>query len=157
SVDARDPLMIALTNTISPIINEAASASTFFDENEVWLALPEREPSSALREAVASLDGMSGVGWAWTRYGEILRARLSTGVAGMTDAGFWVSVLCSLSEFGVYGAVTARQRAFTWGGLRARGWYARHIWRLLFGEPVVLSAPPLVIGSLLGAGLANLL
>lgn len=157
SVDARDPLMIALTNTIRPIINQAASASTFFDENEVWLALPEREPSSALQEAVASLDGMTGVGWAWTRYGEILREPLPSAVAGMLYAGFWVSLLLSLLDFGFYLVVTARQRAFSFGVLRALGWDARHIWRLLFVEQVVLIAPALVIGSLLGLGLAYLL
>ena len=100
---------------------------------------------------------MTGVGWAWTRYGEILREPLPSAVAGMLYAGFWVSLLLSLLDFGFYLVVTARQRAFTFGVLRALGWDARHIWRLLFVEQVVLIAPALVIGSLLGLGLAYLL
>jgi hypothetical protein len=157
SVDARDPLLITLTDRIRPIINQASSSSVFFDENEVWLEMPGREPSPALQDAIAGMDGVTGVNWAWTRYGEILREPLPSAVAGMLYAGFWVSLLLSLLDFGFYLVVTARQRAFTFGVLRALGWDARQIWRLLFVEQVVLITPALVIGSLIGLGLAYLL
>src|SRR5690606_31421833 len=142
---------------IRPIINQASSSSVFFDENEVWLKLPEREPSPALQDAIAGLDGVTGADWAWTRYGEILREPLPSAVAGMLYAGFWVSLLLSLLDFGYYLIVTARRRAFTFGVLRALGRDARLIWRRRFVEQVVLITPALILGSALGLALASLL
>lgn len=157
ALDARDPLLITLTALVRPILNQASSSEVFFDDNEVWLKLRGREPAPELRAFVEGLDGVTGVSWAWTRYGEILREPLPSAVAGMLFAGFWVSLLLSLLDFGFYLAVTARQRAFTFGVLRALGWDAAQIWRLLLAEQLVLVIPALVIGSLLGLGLAYLL
>jgi len=149
--------MIAPKTLIQPVINQAATSVFFFDDNEIWLELPERQPGAALEAAIGELDGVTGVTWAWTRYGEIQREPLPSAVAGMLFAGFWVSLVLSLLDFGFYLMVTARQRLFTFGVLRSLGWNAGHIWRLLFIEQVVLIAPALLIGSLIGAGLAYLL
>ena len=98
---------------------------------------------------------MTGVTWAWTRYSEI-SASAADAVAGCIRRVLGEPVL-SLLDFGFYLMVTARQRLFTFGVLRSLGWNAGHIWRLLFIEQVVLIAPALLIGSLIGAGLAYLL
>jgi len=100
---------------------------------------------------------VTNVVWAWDRYGEIQREPLPSAVAGMLFAGFWISLLLSLLDFAFYLVVTARQRLFTFGVLRSLGWDAGHIWRLLFIEQVALIVPALVIGSVIGAGLAYLL
>ena len=157
SVDARDPVMIAPYGLIQPVLNQAAISSSFFAGDEVWLELPDREPSGALEDTVGALDGVDEVAWAWTRYGQLQREPLPNAVTGMLYAGFWISLLLSLLDFGFYLMVTARQRMYTFGVLRSMGWNASHIWRLLFIEQVVLIAPALVIGSAIGAGLAYLL
>jgi hypothetical protein len=157
STDRADPVMITLTGLIQPVINQAAASNFFFADNEVWLELPDRAPSASLEEEIGKIDGVSGVIWAWTRYGEIQREPLPSAVAGMLFAGFWISLLLSLLDFAFYLVVTARQRSFTFAVLRALGWNTGHIWRLLFIEQVVLITPALVIGSLIGAGLAYLL
>jgi len=100
---------------------------------------------------------VTGVVYAWDRYNAIQRDPLANAVTGMLFAGFWVSLVLSLLDFGFYLMVTARQRLFTFGVLRSLGWNAGHIWRLLFIEQVALIAPALLIGSLIGAGLAYLL
>ena len=158
AVSAKEPLMITHSDLIEPVINQAASTASFFTANEIWLDLPDREPTQALKTEIASLgDGVDEVVYAWTRYGEIQREPLPSAVAGMLFAGFWISLLLSLLDFAFYLVVTARQRLFTFAVLRSLGWNAGHIWRLLFIEQIVLITPALVIGSLIGAGLAYLL
>jgi len=152
-----DPVMITRLDLIRPVINQIASSGTFFDANEVWLELPDRQPSDSLIKAVDKLEGVPRIKWAWDRYGEIQRDPLPSAVAGMLFAGFWISLALSLLDFAFYLAVTAKQRAFTFGVLRSLGWNASHIWRLLFVEQVVLILPALIIGSLIGSGLAYLL
>jgi ABC-type lipoprotein release transport system permease subunit len=158
SVSEKDPVMITHIDLIKPVINQAAATNYFFTDNEIWLELPDREPSAALKEEIADLgDGMNNVTYAWTRYGEIQREPLPSAVAGMLFAGFWISLLLSLLDFAFYLVVTAKQRLFTFAVLRSLGWNAGHIWRLLFIEQIALITPALIIGSLIGAGLAYLL
>lgn len=157
SVDENEPVMIAHRALIEPVINQAAASNRFYAGNEVWLELPDRQPSDALEAAVADLDGIEDVTWAWTRYGQLQREPLPNAVAGMLFAGFWVSLLLSLLDFGFYLMVTAKQRSFTFAVLRSLGWNTSHIWRLLFIEQVILIVPALIIGSLIGLGLAYLL
>jgi hypothetical protein len=158
SVSETDPCMIAPLALIQPVLNQAATAAGFFAVNDIWLDLPDREPSDALKQEIADLrGGVTRVVWAWDRYGELMREPLPNAVAGMLFAGFWISLLLSLLDFAFYLMVTARQRLFTFAVLRALGWNAGHLWRLLFIEQVALIAPALVIGSLIGAGLAYLL
>ena len=75
----------------------------------------------------------------------------------MLFAGFWISLLLSLLDFAFYLVVTAKQRLFTFAVLRSLGWNAGHIWRLLLIEQITLITPALLIGTLIGAGLAYLL
>ena len=158
SVEAQDPFMITRLDLIQPVINQAASTAHFFTDSEIWLELPGREPSNALETEIADLgDGVASVVWAWDRYGEIQREPLPSAVAGMLFAGFWISLLLSLLDFAFYLIVTARQRMFTFAVLRSLGWNAGYIWRLLFIEQIALVVPALIIGSLIGAGLAYLL
>ena len=50
SVGDKEPVMIAHVDLIEPVINQAAAANYFFTENEIWLDLPDREPSGALQK-----------------------------------------------------------------------------------------------------------
>ncbi len=157
TLDDKDPLMITQLDLVRPVINQAGSSLNFFNENEIWFELPDRDPSGKLEGEIAALEGVRRAVWAWDRYGEIQREPLPSAVAGMLFAGFWISLLLSLLDFAFYLIVTARQRLFTFGVLRSLGWNSGHIWRLLFIEQVALIAPALLIGSLIGAGLAYLL
>jgi hypothetical protein len=150
-------LIIAPIDLLQPVINQAAASNQFFAVNEIWLNLPDREPSDKLERQIAKLDGVETVTWAWTRYREYQREPLPSAVTGMLFAGFWVSLALSLLDFAFYLVVTAKQRSFTFGVLRSLGWDTSHIWRLLFIEQFVLITPALVIGSLIGAALAYLL
>lgn len=157
TLDPRDPVMLTVLDLIQPVINQAASSNNFFTFNEIWLDLPDREPSATLQDEIAGLGGVRNVIWAWDRYGEIQREPLPSAVEGMLYAGYWVSLLLSLLDFAFYLVVTARQRLFTFAVLRSLGWNAGHIWRLLFIEQITLITPALIIGSVIGAGLAYLL
>ncbi len=157
SLPKTDPVLITDGTLIQPVINQAAVSNNFFAPNEIWLDVPDREPSSDLKETIAKISGVTGVAWAWDRYGDILREPLPSAVAGMLYAGFWISLALSLLDFAFYLIVTARQRSFTFGVLRSLGWNAGYIWRLLFIEQVVLITPALIIGSLIGVGLALIL
>ena len=153
-----DLVMVTHIDLVQPILNgHAGSPNDYFAANEAWLELPERKPGDTLKAEVNEVPGVTDVVWAWTRYGEIQREPLPSAVAGMLFAGFWISLVLSLLDFAFYLVVTARQRLFTFAVLRSLGWNASHIWRLLFVEQIVLITPALIIGSLIGAGLAYLL
>jgi ABC-type antimicrobial peptide transport system permease subunit len=62
-----------------------------------------------------------------------------------------------LLDFAFYIAVTAKQRSFTFGVLRSLGWNSGNIWKLLFIEQITLVTPALIIGTVIGVGLAYLL
>ncbi|NDJ78340.1 MAG: hypothetical protein GYB65_18990, partial [Chloroflexi bacterium] len=114
SFDEKDLVVITHVGLIQPVLNDnAGSATAFFDENETWLELSDREPGDKLAAAIDEIDGVTDVTWAWTRYGEIRREPLPSAVAGMMFVGFAVSLLLSLLDFGFYLVVTARQRLFT--------------------------------------------
>jgi hypothetical protein len=72
----------------------------------------------------------------------------------MLYAGFWVSLLLSLLDFGFYLAVTARRRSLGFAVLQALGWNANHLWALLVAEQTALVIPALLVGVALGAALA---
>ncbi|MFQ3534657.1 MAG: ABC transporter permease [Aggregatilineales bacterium] len=122
--------------------------------NEVWLELPQGAPGQALKAQIAAQKGYQGVSYAWDRYIDLLREPLPAAVAGMLYAGFWVSLLLSLLDFSFYLAVTARRRALGFAVLRALGWRADNIWRLLAAEQATLIGPALAVGVGLGALLA---
>ena len=137
--------------------NQTARPNSTFDANEIWLNVPDRQVTSQFENEIGQVEGVNDVVYAWDRYGQILREPLPSAIAGMLFAGFWISLALSLLDFAFYLAVTAQQRAFTFGVLRSLGWNANSIWQLLFVEQVTLIAPALVIGSILGAGLAYLI
>lgn len=157
TVTANEPLMIAPLTLIQPVINQGASALHFFAANEIWLELPDRQPSAGLKKIASAEKGVTQTTWAWDRYGEIEREPLPSAVAGMLFAGFWISLLLSLLDFAFYLVVTARQRLFTFAVLRSLGWNAGHLWQLLLFEQIALIVPALIVGSLIGLGLAYLL
>jgi ABC-type antimicrobial peptide transport system permease subunit len=118
---------------------------------------PNRSGSEIGREPLPGLASRSPrLVWrtAWDRYNELLREPLPAAVAGMLYAGFWVSLLLSLLDFGFYLAVTARRRSLGFAVLQALGWNASHIWALLAAEQAVLILPALLVGIALGAALA---
>jgi ABC-type antimicrobial peptide transport system permease subunit len=118
--------------------------------NQVWLEIPARQPSP---ELIATL-GKLPVTFAWDRYNELLREPLPAAIAGMLYAGFWVSLILGLLDFGFYLAVTARRRSLGFAVLQALGWNANNIWALLLAEQTALVIPALIVGTILGAVLA---
>lgn len=139
-----------------PLLNQG-TAGAHNDVNQVWLELDERKPSPALKATLDQTPAVASSNFAWDRFGEILREPLPSAVAGMLFAGFWVSFILSLLDFAFYIAVTAKQRSFTFGVLRSLGWNSNNIWLMLLIEQVTLVTPALIVGSILGAGLAYLL
>lgn len=133
------------------------SVANFTNVNQVWLNLEERKPTTTLKDELDQIEGVSSSFFAWDRFLEIQREPLPSAVAGMLYAGFWVSLSLSLLDFAFYIAVTAKQRSFTFGVLRSIGWNSGNIWKLLFIEQVTLVTPALIIGSVIGVGLAYLL
>jgi hypothetical protein len=136
------------------IVNAAVAPGAQVGPNQVWLEIPAREPPPGLSAALARLPGVTDVTFAWDRYNELLREPLPAAIAGMLYAGFWVSLLLGLLDFGFYLAVTARRRSLGFAVLQALGWNARHIWALLAAEQAVLIIPALLVGIALGAALA---
>ncbi len=134
-----------------------SSRVNIVDANQVWLQLDQRQPSAALQSQLDQLTIVSTSTFAWERFSAILRDPLPSGVAGMLFAGFWVSFILSLLDFAFYIVVTAKQRSFTFGVLRSLGWNANNIWQMLLIEQITLVIPAIIIGSILGAGLAYLL
>jgi len=157
TIGAGDNFAIGRLDQLRPILNRGASVAAFYDENQVWVELAGREPSPDFRAAVAALPGVTGVVYAWDRYNAIQRDPLANAVTGMLFAGFWVSLLLNVLDFGFYLAVTARRRALSFAVLRAMGWPARSIWGVMAVEQAALAAPALLVGVGLGAALAYLL
>jgi len=122
--------------------------------NEIWLELNTREPSAALKDALGKLGSTTSVTYAWDSYNRLLREPLPASIAGMLYAGFLVSLLLSLLDFGFYLVVTARRRSLGFAVLRALGWNINRIWALLVTEQAVLVIPALLVGVALGAALA---
>lgn len=139
------------------VLNSTATLSGFYDRNQAWLTLEEREPLDTLRAEVAALPGVNGASYAWDRYNEIQRAPLPNAITGMLFAGFWVSLTLSVLDFAFYLAVTARRRAVSFAVLQAIGWDSRQIWGVLAVEQAALVVPALLVGVGLGAALAYLL
>ncbi|MBN2471853.1 MAG: FtsX-like permease family protein, partial [Anaerolineae bacterium] len=139
------------------VLNGTATLAGFYDLNQAWLALTEREPDPALRAAISLAPGVTDSVYAWDRYNEIQREPLPNAITGMLFAGFWVSLSLSILDFAFYLAVTARRRAVSFAVLQAIGWEARNIWAVLAVEQAALVLPALLVGVLLGAALAYLL
>jgi putative ABC transport system permease protein len=122
--------------------------------NQVWLDMPDRQPAPGLEAAIRQNPGVTGVTFAWDSYNRLLREPLPAAVAGMLYAGFWVSLLLSLLDFGFYLAVTARRRSLGFAVLQALGWNVNKIWAQLVAEQAVLVIPALLVGIGLGVVLA---
>lgn len=159
--DAR--LLLAERGALARLLNQTDSPSSlyeqfrYYDINRVWLQLAERQPSPELRESLAAVEGVERVTYAYDRFQEIQRDPLANALTGMLFAGFWVSLLLSLLDFGFYMAMTIRKRATAFGTLQAIGWSERDLLRLLFTEQVIFVAPALLIGVLIGVLLAYLI
>lgn len=144
-----------MNQTDSP--SEIYDQFAYYDVNRVWLSLDEREPASDLSQAVQEIDGFERAMYAYNRYQEIQREPLANSLTGMLFAGFWVALLLGLIDFAFYMAITIRRRAVSFATLQAIGWNERDLLRLLFVEQAAFITPALIIGVLLGLGLAYLI
>jgi ABC-type antimicrobial peptide transport system permease subunit len=140
--------------TIAQIVNTTLQGSVISGPNQVWLEIPDREPSPQLVDTLSNTPGIASRTFAWDRYNQLLREPLPAAIAGMLYAGFWVSLLLSLLDFAFYLAVTARRRSLGFAVLRALGWNVNNIWALLVAEQAALVVPALLVGIVLGAALA---
>ncbi|MCC7451731.1 MAG: ABC transporter permease [Anaerolineae bacterium] len=139
---------------VAQIVNSVAAANARVAPNQVWLEMPDREPSPAFDAAIKHIPGIVNVAPAWGRYNQLLREPLPAAIAGILYAGFWASLLLSLLDFGFYLAVTARRRSLGFAVLQALGWNANNIWALLVAEQAALVIPAVLVGVVLGAALA---
>ena len=144
-------------DNLRAVLNRTASLNGYYDINQAWLTLDQREAPEAFRAAAAGLPGLQSATYAWDRYNEIQREPLPNSITGMLFAGFWVSLALSVLDFGFYLAVTARRRAVSFAVLQAIGWETRNVWSLLAVEQAALVTPALIVGVGLGAVLAYLL
>ncbi len=139
---------------VPQIINAEVAEPDQVAPNEVWLEIPDRQPAPTLDTTLRQIPGVTGMAFAWEPYNQLLREPLPAAIAGMLYAGFWVSLLLSLLDFGFYLAVTARRRSLGFAVLQALGWNANHLWALLVVEQTALVIPALLVGVALGAALA---
>jgi len=122
--------------------------------NQIWFGGTVRQsPNTFAAQLPTSLPAATFT-YAWDRYNALLREPLPAAVAGMLFAGFWVSLLLSLLDFGFYLVVTARRRSLGFAVLRSMGWDANNIWWLLVVEQAALVIPALVVGIFIGVVLA---
>ncbi|QPC81386.1 ABC transporter permease [Phototrophicus methaneseepsis] len=149
--------MIGEQALLQQAINTRANATNAFTVNRVWLDLADRRPTDALMATLDAQDAVYSVAYAWDRYTELQREPLPNAVTGMLYAGFWVSLILSLIDFGFYLAVTIQQRSLTFATLLAMGWPTRAVVRMLLIEQAAFVVPSLVIGLLIGGVLAYLL
>lgn len=145
--------MIVPLPTARFLINQHQTAEErLVDVNQVWLDLADPEP--AANPELRALNGETT--FAWIRYNDLLNRPLSTTLAGILFVGFWISLILILINFVFYIAITAEERAVSFGILRAIGWNINNIWRLLLIEQGILALPAFLIGGALGLGLAYL-
>jgi ABC-type antimicrobial peptide transport system permease subunit len=135
------------TNLLAAAVAQAAPV-------HIWLDVSDREPPPTLLDRLAAIPGVMDVQAAWDRYNALLREPLPAAVGGMIYAGFWVSLLLSVLDFGFYLSVTARRRALGFAVLRALGWRADRLWLHIALEQGALVLPALVVGIGLGAVMA---
>lgn len=134
-----------------------STLSTGIGVNHVHLTLAEREPSPELRAVTAALPGLTTADFAWDRFAALQRAPLANAVTGMLFAGFFAAFGLITLQAGFYTAVTLRRRAGSFAVLRSLGWGNGHLVRMLAVEQAAVVLPALIMGVLVGAGLAVLL
>jgi ABC-type lipoprotein release transport system permease subunit/ABC-type multidrug transport system fused ATPase/permease subunit len=154
SLSASQHFLIMDAAAVPQIINAEVAEPDQVAPNEVWLEIPDRQPAPTLDATILKIPGVTDAAFAWEPYNQLLREPLPAAIAGMLYAGFWVSLLLSLLDFGFYLAVTARRRSLGFAVLRALGWNANHLWVLLVVEQTALVIPALLVGVALGAALA---
>lgn len=125
--------------------------------NRINLQLVERQPSEALRSALAAIPGVTQVDFAYDRFAAFQRAPLANAVTGMLFAGFCAAFGLIVLQAGFYTAVMLRRRATSFAVLRSLGWGSGNILQMLAIEQAAVVLPALVIGVVVGTGLAVLL
>ena len=157
TTNAQDHVLIAQLDSLLPLLNSIATPQSFYNVSQAWLSLNTREPNADFKTAASAAPGFIEATYAWDNYNGLRREPLPNAITGMLFAGFWVSLGLGLLDFGFYLAMTARRRATSFAVLRAMGWNARKVWGLLTVEQATLIVPALIVGVLVGAGLAYLL
>lgn len=155
SLDQKQYFLIMDARTVTRLVNNAVPTGAQLNgPTQVWLETTDRQPSTALQDAIQKTPGVTDVTYAWDQYNVLLREPLPAALAGMLYAGFWVSLLLSLLDFAFYLVVTARRRSLGFAVLQALGWNINNIWALLIAEQAALIIPALLVGVALGVVLA---
>lgn len=152
------PILLTRADWLQAQVNpQYTDLATGIGVNRVSLTLADREPSPELRAAAATLPGLTTADFAWDRFAALQRAPLANAVTGMLFAGFFAAFGLIVLQAGFYTAVTLQRRAASFAVLRSLGWGNGHLVRMLTVEQAAVVLPALVIGVLVGAGLAALL
>jgi hypothetical protein len=156
SLSADQHFVVMDSAILTSVINGQIDPQNAIAPNQVWLELQNRQPSAELM-ALQKLPEIANAAYAWDVYNSLLREPLPAAIAGILYAGFWVSLILSLLDFGFYLAVTARRRSLSFAVLQALGWNVNNVWALLLAEQSALAIPALFVGVLLGAALAYII
>lgn len=155
--DSGDVYLLADLPALQAQLNRDILMPDYYRPNIFMLDLTQVQPDAELREAINRVPGVLDVRFAQDRFEEIQREPLANALTGMLFAGFWVSLLLSLIDFGFYMIVTIRRRSAAFGTLQAMGWTGQDLLRLLIVEQAAFITPALVIGVLFGLLLAYLI
>lgn len=156
---ARDAelFLFADQNLLMQQINNNGGLQLGIRADTAWLTLEAREPATATLDALENTAGIASVDYAWDRYQAFLREPLPNAISGILFAGFWVTLLLTLLDFGFYLAVTVRQRAPSFATLQALGWEGGRLTQLLLIEQTLFVIPALFVGIVVGLLLSALI
>ncbi|MCB9450167.1 MAG: hypothetical protein H6672_01940 [Anaerolineaceae bacterium] len=154
---AGDAFVVTLAEPLLRQFNVNRKTQALYSVNQVWLALADQQPDSALRTALAENPSVGGVSYASDWYTELRDAPLATIIALILYGGFGVAFVLCLMGSGYYFAGVARRYRLSAGILEAVGWTRQQAWRSPVWEQVILLLSAEVVGILLGGGLLALL
>ena len=154
-VDTPTTFVIGSLQQLLPAIN-AGALDWPLEPNEVWLATDSfQAPAGLLSELEDPRLEVAAVHTAYQEREALRREPLPNAFAGILFGGFWVALILSLVGLGFYLALTVRGRVVSFSVLRALGWTGKDVWQLLVIEQLALTLPAVVVGLLLGIGLAS--
>ena len=140
-----------------PYLNRDARPEAFFDRNQIWLQLTDRNPDDLLRTTLTERDGIESVTFAWDEYRILTQSPLTNAISGIFYIGFWFALVV----YGVIVIVDIRNRSTQenqdYRVLTTLGWSPTQLQSWLMLKRIIPTALALVAGLGSGVALAYLL